>query len=54
MYARHPTAGESMYNHRDVAMRKIKVGMVLFPRFQLLDIAGPADAFRRGEDTEPR
>lgn len=44
MYARHPAAGESMHN-RDVAMRKIKVGMVLFPRFQLLDIAGPADAF---------
>lgn len=30
---------------RKVAVRKIKVGMVLFPRFQLLDIAGPADAF---------
>lgn len=26
-------------------MRKINVGMVLFPNFQLLDIAGPKDAF---------
>ncbi|MFS2161337.1 hypothetical protein ACCD10_28915 [Pseudomonas sp. Pseusp122] len=26
-------------------MRKISVGMVLFPGFQLLDIAGPKDAF---------
>jgi transcriptional regulator GlxA family with amidase domain len=26
-------------------MRKISVGMVLFPRFQMLDIAGPGDAF---------
>jgi transcriptional regulator GlxA family with amidase domain len=26
-------------------MRQIKVGMVLFPGFQLLDIAGPKDAF---------
>ncbi|MCT8962752.1 GlxA family transcriptional regulator [Pseudomonas veronii] len=26
-------------------MRKISVGMVLFPNFQLLDIAGPKDAF---------
>ncbi len=26
-------------------MRKIKVGMVVFPGFQLLDIAGPRDAF---------
>src|ERR1700692_816927 len=26
-------------------MRKITVGMVLFPGFQLLDIAGPKDAF---------
>ena len=26
-------------------MRKITVAMVLFPRFQLLDIAGPRDAF---------
>src|ERR1700751_3153180 len=26
-------------------MRKIKVGMVVFPGFQLLDIAGPKDAF---------
>jgi transcriptional regulator GlxA family with amidase domain len=30
---------------KSAAPRKIKVGMVLFPRFQLLDIAGPADAF---------
>lgn len=30
---------------RDEAVRKIKVGLVLFPRFQLLDIAGPGDAF---------
>lgn len=26
-------------------MRKITVGIVLFPRFQMLDIAGPGDAF---------
>ena len=26
-------------------MRKITIGMLLFPRFQLLDIAGPSDAF---------
>jgi transcriptional regulator GlxA family with amidase domain len=26
-------------------MRKITVGMVLFPRFQLLDISGPSDAY---------
>jgi transcriptional regulator GlxA family with amidase domain len=26
-------------------MRKITVGMLLFPQFQLLDIAGPSDAF---------
>jgi transcriptional regulator GlxA family with amidase domain len=26
-------------------MRKVKVGMVVFPGFQLLDIAGPKDAF---------
>ena len=26
-------------------MRKITIGMVVFPRFQLLDIAGPCDAF---------
>ena len=26
-------------------MRRIKVGMVVFPGFQLLDIAGPKDAF---------
>jgi transcriptional regulator GlxA family with amidase domain len=26
-------------------MRKISIGMVLFPRFQMLDIAGPGDAF---------
>ena len=26
-------------------MRRIKVGMLVFPRFQLLDIAGPSDAF---------
>jgi hypothetical protein len=26
-------------------MRKITVAMLLFPRFQLLDIAGPRDAF---------
>jgi transcriptional regulator GlxA family with amidase domain len=31
--------------NRNQDMRKIKVGMVLFPRFQLLDIAGPSDAF---------
>lgn len=30
---------------RNSAARRIKVGMVLFPRFQLLDIAGPSDAF---------
>jgi transcriptional regulator GlxA family with amidase domain len=26
-------------------MRKITIGMLVFPRFQLLDIAGPSDAF---------
>lgn len=30
---------------RNTGGRRIKVGMVLFPRFQLLDIAGPSDAF---------
>lgn len=30
---------------REPKARRIKVGMVLFPRFQLLDIAGPSDAF---------
>src|SRR5258707_13661220 len=32
----------------DSHMRKITVGMVLFPGFQLLDIAGPKDAFAEG------
>lgn len=40
-----PSGGHPDGKDRKVAVRKIKVGMVLFPRFQLLDIAGPADAF---------
>src|SRR5215510_973913 len=27
------------------SMKRIKIGMVVFPGFQLLDIAGPRDAF---------
>ena len=26
-------------------MKQIKIGMIVFPGFQLLDVAGPKDAF---------